>query len=377
MTPYPWSSLDRLSRDDVETLRGVKRWARARLDLARAQTLASDLLQAPVRVRLSRAEPPCSVLPHNDGTRLTLGSWGADAEREALLEIEPALAALIVARALRRAPPRFVKPGVVAETVAGGAAAVLSWILRRALRSSLGGLHVAPLAGEWGGGAAPDSEPIGVSVTLLVGDEAFSARVWVARGATLRAAPHGEDAWSRSALLALGSTPLRLPVVACAVGLTATEIARIGPGDVLLADEVRRSLPHAGATGRAWLTAPTGEVGLAVDVVEETRVVLRGEPGAPWAQEGMAMGDSERTTLVEAIGDVPVVVRVEVGEAVMTAREWSSLAAGDVVTLGRRVGEAVLLRVGGVPIARGDLVDVEGEVGVRIVARLAEESTLV
>jgi flagellar motor switch/type III secretory pathway protein FliN len=75
------------------------------------------------------------------------------------------------------------------------------------------------------------------------------------------------------------------------------------------------------------------------------------------------------------VGDVPVVVRVEVGEARMIAREWAALARGDVVTLGRRVGERVLLRVGGVPVARGELVSVDGEVGVRIVERIATDAT--
>jgi flagellar motor switch/type III secretory pathway protein FliN len=87
------------------------------------------------------------------------------------------------------------------------------------------------------------------------------------------------------------------------------------------------------------------------------------------------MGEGiERGGLVEAIGEVPVVVRVEIGEARMAAREWAALTRGDVVSLGRRVGEAVVLRVGGVPVARGDLVEIDGQVGVRIVERLAEDT---
>ena len=79
---------------------------------------------------------------------------------------------------------------------------------------------------------------------------------------------------------------------------------------------------------------------------------------------------ADKAELLDAIGDVPVLVRVEIGEARMPAREWAAVGAGDVVALGRRVGESVVLRVGGVPVARGDLVDVEGEIGVRIVERL-------
>ena len=80
-------------------------------------------------------------------------------------------------------------------------------------------------------------------------------------------------------------------------------------------------------------------------------------------------------TLVDAVGDIPVVVRVEIGEATMTAREWAALRPGDVVTLGRRAGEHVVLRAGGVPVARGELVTVDGEVGVRVVERFGGDVT--
>jgi flagellar motor switch/type III secretory pathway protein FliN len=105
--------------------------------------------------------------------------------------------------------------------------------------------------------------------------------------------------------------------------------------------------------------------------------VLRGErePLCAAAAEGDMTDEGGGSALVDAIGDVPVVVRVEVGEAVMSAREWATLGPGDVVGLARRVGEQVVLRIGGVAVARGELVDIEGEVGVRVVARLAEETT--
>lgn len=85
------------------------------------------------------------------------------------------------------------------------------------------------------------------------------------------------------------------------------------------------------------------------------------------------MVSDEKEAIAEALGDVPIVVRIEIGEARMTAREWASLGRGDVVSLGRRVGEPVLLRAGGIALARGELVDVDGEVGVRILDRLLGE----
>jgi flagellar motor switch/type III secretory pathway protein FliN len=85
--------------------------------------------------------------------------------------------------------------------------------------------------------------------------------------------------------------------------------------------------------------------------------------------EERATGDA----LVEAIGEVPVIVRVEVGVAEMPAREWASLGRGDVIALGSRIADPVTLRVGTRVVARGELVDIEGEVGVRIVERLDQK----
>ncbi len=59
-------------------------------------------------------------------------------------------------------------------------------------------------------------------------------------------------------------------------------------------------------------------------------------------------------------------VRVELGAVTLTAREWSALRAGDVISIGRRVSEPVVLRIAGMEVAKGELVDIEGELGVRI-----------
>ena len=87
------------------------------------------------------------------------------------------------------------------------------------------------------------------------------------------------------------------------------------------------------------------------------------------------MDANERAALVATVGEVPILVRVEIGEAVMTAREWAGLARGDVVALGRRVGETVVLRVAGLPMARGELVSIGGEIGVRITERTIGQAT--
>jgi flagellar motor switch/type III secretory pathway protein FliN len=123
-------------------------------------------------------------------------------------------------------------------------------------------------------------------------------------------------------------------------------------------------------TGTGWLAEPASDAGARIELVAGRSIVLRGGPEllSPSAMTDPDAGEA----LVTAIGEVPVLVRVEMGEATLTAREWASLSRGDVLTLGRRVGDRVLLRVGGVPVARGELVEVDGEVGVRIAERLGE-----
>ena len=102
-------------------------------------------------------------------------------------------------------------------------------------------------------------------------------------------------------------------------------------------------------------------------------VVLGGAVDPLCVTEAVMAEPSDHDPLVNAVGELPVVVRVEIGEARMAARDWAALRRGDVIALGRRVGEHVVLRVGGVPVAHGELVEIEGEVGVRIVERVVDE----
>jgi flagellar motor switch/type III secretory pathway protein FliN len=103
--------------------------------------------------------------------------------------------------------------------------------------------------------------------------------------------------------------------------------------------------------------------------------VLRGGTDTLCVVEAEMSGPEEESAVVRAVGDIPVVVKVEMGEARMAARDWASLTRGDVVALGRRVGDGVILRVGGVAVARGELVEIEGEIGVRISERITSDGT--
>jgi len=291
-----------------------------------------------------------------------------------LVEVEPALLAAALRLAVKRPGAFAFDPASPLSPAAiGGFAAIVVAAARR----SHGGAAMRVLAA----GPAPaleadlvhaGGELSAVTLTVLIAHDAFEARVVVPRNAVL-AAP--SLAWDAAALAALGATPLALPVVACAVRLPVADVARLGVGDVLLVSgwPLARAKSGHELLGPVLLSAPAAEVGFRADLGEDAHLVLRGhlEPLCP-AEANMGDG-VDGGELIDAVGDVPVLVRVEIGEAQMSAREWATFGRGDVVALGRRVGEPVILRVGGVAVARGDLVELEGEVGVRIVERLAPD----
>jgi type III secretion protein Q len=375
--PFPWHALERTSWGEVHALYQVQRWASAHADLPRMTAVLADLLGAPVEVLLQRAQPLNEPRGIPGGAGVVIA--GADAPqlgRAMLVEADLALIAVAVARLTQRKPPRVLDVGASASAAAAGAlAAIVVAALRRA--------HQARAVRVLAAGPAPVLEAdmarlglelLGVTLTVLVGHDAYETRVVVPRSATLAAPPFP---WGTAALASLGAIPLPFPLVAHALLTTATDLAALQPGDALLLDDwpLTRS-PAGGITGRVCLAAPTSTMGISADLVEDGRVVLRGE-AVPLCAAEAEMGDGvDRSALIEAIGEVPVVLRVELGEARMAAREWAALGRGDVIALGRRVGESVVLRVGGIPVARGDLVEIDGEVGVRIVERFAADGPI-
>jgi type III secretion system YscQ/HrcQ family protein len=220
------------------------------------------------------------------------------------------------------------------------------------------------------------------SLTVLVNDDAYAARLLVPRAAAF-AAP--APTWTRASLAALGDVPIPLAIVAAATRSTAAEIGSLCRGDAWVPGAWPLHRTSAGTlAGPVLLAAAPHEIGIRAVLGDDGRLVVReGTEPLAWAPASRdeengenEMSDTERKAdaLVDAVGEVPVVVRVEIGVAEMRAREWASLAPGDVVALGRKIGESVTLRVGGVAVARGELVDLGGEVGVRILGRPSGES---
>jgi type III secretion system YscQ/HrcQ family protein len=369
-----------VSREHAALLRAFRRWGAAHASLDGLAATLREIVGAEVELLVRRVEPVAEVRPLADGVGVLLSVGSTDELTDALLvEAEAPLAASLVQRVLKR-PPRVPLSSADPRSLslAGALAAILAAAARRAHRGDPLRVVAAGPSSELGAHLHPPiRDPCAVALTVLVGNDAFHARITLSRTAALRAQP---PPWNRAGLSALGPVPLSVPIVAHAAVLTATAVASLRVGDALLASPWPLRRHGSTLCGPVHLAAPSSTMGLSAELVEEGGLVLRGEVESlveeiEMEHAGRPLHEDQADALAESVGEVPVVVRVEIGEATMTAREWATLGRGDVVSLGRRVGEHVTLRVGGVPVATGELVEVEGEVGVRIVGRTAAEAT--
>jgi flagellar motor switch/type III secretory pathway protein FliN len=368
--PFPWNALEPTTRWEANVVATARRWATGHADLGRFALALADLLGCRLEVLVGRALRLRDAPAISDGVGVVLAPAGGPAGDRALVAVEGALAAAVVARALKRPAATLVRAGPSpSPAVAGAFGAILLAASRRAHLGSAMRLVEAGSAALFEAELSrSDAQLAAVAFTVLVDDDAFAARVIASPGALACAGPP----WHAGSLRGLGPLPLSIPIVASAACVTAAEISTLRVGDAFIPQPGGRG-PHGRATrgwtaGAVWLAPPTSDLGLRADLGKDGRLVLRGGFDRIPATEAHMEAD-EKDAMVEVLGEVPVVVRVELGEATMAAREWASLGRGDVVGLGKRVGELVLLRVGGVPLARGELVELEGEVAVRIVDR--------
>jgi flagellar motor switch/type III secretory pathway protein FliN len=366
-----------VTRAEAAGLRDVRRWAEAHADLARVPSVLGELLGAPVQVLVRRAGPVVAPRPLQGGGGVLLARAEApQLDRAVLVQADGALVMSTVARAVRRSPPRVLGSEAPGEGAVGAFAAVVAAAARRAHRgTAMRVLAAGPAAALEGDLARLGQELWAVGLTVVVGDDAFEARAVLPRSA-IRDVPLRR--WDASVLATLGPLPLRLALVAHEARATATDLATLREGDAwMLAGSELTHSASGGLVGPVILAPPSSCLGVTARLVDGGRLVLGGDAVGLAAAEADGEVEAKMSEpgdaagLIEAVGEAPVVVRVEIGEAQMTAREWATIGRGDVVALGRRVGEGVLLRVGGVPVARGELVEIEGELGVRIVERVA------
>lgn len=367
--------LDSLTRGEAALLRDARRWFARRANLASLESAARELLGVRVEVLSGRVGMFRLDRPLDHGVGVLMAPTADPSSGPILVVAERALAALVVARALRRETPDVIGGTPTWTPALGGAfGAVLFALVRRAHSSvALSVLHVGPSSALETERLRADPEIVRVALTVAIERDAFTLRLLVPRAQCLAAGP---AEFSAEVLERLGPTPLSMPVVACVSRAVVSDVGELRPGDAFMPGAWRLSRsPRRELRGVAWLANPGSDSGIRVQLADEGHLVLAGGMDALTGAEDDMVESNEDHALVGAVGDVPVVVRVEIGEARMPARDWASLARGDVVALGHRLGDPVLLRVGGVAVARGELVDIEGEVGVRIRERIHGDRT--
>jgi type III secretion system YscQ/HrcQ family protein len=369
IVPFPFASLETLTRNETRAATRLLRVGRAHLRVDALGSALSELLGERVELSLLRARATEAPRGADDrvGVLLTAADGRDDAARRVLVEMEGALATTLVARVLQRRAPRITDTSrATSPEIAGAAAGVLASALRRAHAGRAPRIVAAgpgfALARDLLSGAGPATT---AWLTVVVGAAAFAARITVPDAADQGVA---DAPLSPAHLAEMGEMPLALPLVCATALVSRGDIRALAPGDALLVPELPLDHATGDLIGPAALVAPRGERGLACDLAAGGRLVLRGlVERHPWDPPMT----TETSPTTEVLDDAPVVVRVELGAVEMTAREWANLAPGDVVSLRRRIGDPAALRIGGALVARGELVLVDGEVGVRIVSREA------
>jgi flagellar motor switch/type III secretory pathway protein FliN len=335
ISAYPWGALEPVSRAAVRVAAGARQSLRAQADKAAAAL--SDLLELPCEIVVRRAQ--LARVPAS-----TQALW---LSREALslgALVEPALAAFVAARVLRRAEPLSDPGAPLSQSLAAVLAALGVETARRCGIATV--LLGAPPIGE---------EALSCDVTLLLDGRPYSLTVLVV-GA--EAAPLPEPS-----LAALGELTLRIPLVIGSVALDRRELLGLEPGGALLLGE--GATLDASGGGFAVLVSPTSERGIRAAFQPGGRLVV-GEATEARLSVEPAKPTSDGETLTDVLLETPVVVRVELGAVSMSAREWARLGPGDVIETGQRIAEPVVLRMAGREVGRGELVNVDGQVGVRI-----------
>lgn len=368
--PFPFEALERLTRAEIVTAARLRRVARDLVRIEAIEAALAGLVDERVEIRVLRMRPSDGARGADDSIGVIVAPAGDRATtRRILVEVEGALGAAITARALRQRAPRVTDPArTPSPAISGAFAAVLVATLRRAHGvAALRVVAAGPGAALARDLATAEREVTTVWLTVVLGGDAFEARVSVPDGAAL---PARESSFGPADLLAMGEAPLALPLVIATTLASRADLEALRAGDAFVPTKPVVGV-HAGGfvLGAVALVAPRGERGLAADLAADGQLVVRGLlESHPWERE-MSSDESAATTIALALEDAPVVVRVELGTVEMRAREWAALGPGDVVTLGRKIGDLAILRVGGVEVARGELVQVEGELAVRIASR--------
>jgi|CXWL01.1.fsa_nt_gi flagellar motor switch protein FliN/FliY len=367
--PFPFAKLETLSAGDVAAAARLRRVGKSYARLEDIAGVLGELLGERVEIRLRSSRPASEPRSAIDSIGVMLSPSDInEVSRRILIEVEGALAAAVVARAIRhRAGPMTDPTRTPKPELAGAIAAVILTALRRTHADAPLGVVAAGLASAIGFDFARGKVDVTTAtLSVVLGAETFEARVSVPNDAT---AAFAVPLSRHDMLAALGAAPLSLPLVVATVLASRSDAAELARGDAFVLPQGTLLVSETGAlSGQVALVAPAAEQGLRATLAADGRLVIGGLlESHPWDE--VPMPANANSPAIEVLADVPVVVRVELGAVQMSARDWGALAPGDVVTLGRKLGDPALLRIGGVEVARGELVVVDGDYAVRILAR--------
>lgn len=369
-TPYPWHALEKVPRKMVRALRDV-------FDLLEDPALAHGFGRAAgaslgdenLRLVTRRTRMAAGTVPvFRDGAVCLFTNQ--QRSLQVLVEVEPELAYRVATTLLSR-PPLWVDRAQPTPPLLHAAFGAFLIANVRATTPDHG-LSLAAVGTQARQAFLASATTVGPVVDLAVvfDDATYGASVWWQTSAQ---PTRGNRAFGSEALRSMGSVPLGLHVVAAVAQSTRAELGTLEVGDAWMPGAGWRTRLDDGAlVGDVLLLPAVGTRGPAGQLSADGGIVLRGsgmQPQEQSEQQGTpdpgASGPRSGSTS-EALADVPVEVRVEVGTVTLRAREWAAVQPGDVLTTGHRIAERVVLRVGGVAVASGELVDVEGELGVRI-----------
>ncbi len=383
---FPWHELPRVAADEPRVVEALRAHAPAfSLDrlAAEARSIVGHEVAIEPRRRTLTTLGKADVGRRGALTTLRFGDVVGAVECDAELAL-----ALVSALAGGRSLPRIARSPRVSPEVAGALGGVVLHLLRHAGLEDLALDRVdassADLVDGFGGA---DARVLALDLGARIGMLRSGVRVLIA------AKLHGPPlplVRGNALLHRLGTTELRLPVVIGAAWAEARVFADLQPGDVVVLDGAKHDEP------RATLAAPHATHGVPLTLLAADGPARRARLGAgqvPLAadekerQEARSMGANEDdkadatgatmqlaaldegAPLAAALGEVPVLVRVEAGAVTMPAHRWASVGVGDVLVLDGRVGDAVVLRIGGHVVGRGELVDVDGALGVRLLEK--------
>jgi type III secretion protein Q len=364
---FPFSRLPALSRRECAELRRAAR----RLPLAAPDDLLGELaavlgstpLVSPTPIELC----PAGALADCVTDPLVAVVFATAPEPSAprfAVELDARLAACIVDRALGgEAGPGTAAPR---EPLSDLACGVLDYVAAR-VAAACGRAEGLELRGTVTTPAAL-AHAVGHDSCLVwparvtLGDDHGVVRVWIPDSLEFSTPTRGDHAavW-------LPSLCMTLALDAGMATLLVTELASLGPGDVVLLERHRARLRGDRLEGLASLR-PVGTAAPRWDaILHDGDAILHGSfSGEPPRMSDNSTNPDPVHAALAVVGDAPVDLRVELARVSLTLTEIAGLRPGEVLVSGRPLGAEVVLRAGERAVATGELVDVEGELGVRV-----------